>query len=180
MKIEDYLKYLSSESIGGGASISCGNAFGMDSFELPKKKKIIRRGIYPKRLTEEKGELETGMQRAMIDFDGTIHKYSKGYQDGSLYDEPFDGAKEFIDWLKSEGYQIVIFTTRASKTNDQETGGNHKKEILKIENYLKEHNIHYDLITAEKLAANFYIDDRAIHFVNWKSVKDEVKKRMNL
>jgi ribonucleotide monophosphatase NagD (HAD superfamily) len=135
---------------------------------------------YLQYISEDKGKLETGMLRAMIDFDGTIHKYSKGYQDGTIYDEPFDGAKEFIDWLRSKGYQIVIFTTRASKTNDQETGGNHKKEIIKIENYLKEHEIHYDLITAEKLAANFYIDDRAIHFNNWKSVKDEVIKRMNL
>jgi len=170
MKIEDYLKYLcSSESM-----------FAMDSFELPKKKKIIRRGIYPKRISEQKGELETGMKRALIDFDGPIHKYSQGYKDGSLYDKPPEGTKEFIDWLKDKGYQIVIFTTRASKTNDYETGGNHKKEIIKIQKYLKEHEIHYDLITAEKLAANFYIDDRAIHFNNWKDVADEVKKRMNL
>lgn len=135
---------------------------------------------YLQYLSDSKGELETGMLRAMIDFDGTIHKYSKGYQDGTVYDEPFEGAKEFIDWLRSKGYQIVIFSTRASKTNDQETGGDHKKEIIKIENYLKEYDIHYDLITAEKLAANFYIDDRAIHFNDWKSVQDEVKKRMNL
>ena len=91
-----------------------------------------------------------------------------------------DEKEKFIDWLKSKGYQIVIFTTRASKTNDEETGGDHKKEILKIENYLKDNEIHFDLITAEKLAANFYIDDRAIHFNNWKSVKNEVTKRMNL
>jgi hypothetical protein len=133
-----------------------------------------------KGMSESKGELETGMLRALIDFDGPIHKYSKGYKDGSLYDEPSEGAKEFIDWLKGKGFQIVIFTTRASKTNAQETGGNYKKEIIKIENYLKEYDIHYDLITAEKLAANFYIDDRGIHFDNWKSVKDEVIKRMNL
>jgi hypothetical protein len=169
MKLEDYLEQIqSSESI-----------FPMDSFETPRKKKVIRKYIYPKKLTE-KGELETSLRRAMIDFDGPIHKYSKGYQDGSLYDEPSEGTKQFIDWLRNNGFEIVIFTTRASKINDAETGGDHKKEILKIQNYLDDYGIHYDLITAEKLAANFYIDDRAIHFNNWKSVKDEVTKRMNL
>ena len=134
-----------------------------------------------KGINEKKGELESGILRALIDFDGPIHKYSKGYKDGSLYDEPSEGAKEFIDWLKSNGYQIVIFTTRASKTNDEDVGGDHKKEILKIENYLKDNEIHFDLITAEKLAANFYIDDRAIHYDNnWDAVKSEITKRMNL
>ena len=75
---------------------------------------------------------ESGILRALIDFDGPIHKYSKGYTDGSLYDRPSDGTKEFIDWLKSKGYQIVIFTTRASKTNGEEMGQDYKKEILKI------------------------------------------------
>lgn len=168
MNLQDYLEQIqSSESM-----------FAMDSFELPKKKKVIRKYIYPKRLGEQK--LEMGINRALIDFDGPIHKYSKGYHDGTIYDDPQDGAKEFIDWLKGKGYEIVIFTTRASKTNSAELGGDYKKEILKIENYLKHYNIHYDLITAEKLAANFYIDDRGIHFNNWKSVKDEVTKRMNL
>lgn len=172
MKLEDYLKQLqSSESM-----------FAMDSFELPKKKKVIRKYLYPKRLSEQnKYELESGIHRAMIDFDGPIHKYSKGYLDGTLYDEPSDGAKEVIDWLKSEGYQIVIFTSRASKTNAMEQGGDHKKEILKVESWLKDNDIYYDLITAEKLAANFYIDDRAIYYNNnWDAVKNEVTKRMNL
>jgi hypothetical protein len=29
-----------------------------------------------------------------MDFDGVIHKYSKGWLDGSIYDEPMEGAKE--------------------------------------------------------------------------------------
>jgi hypothetical protein len=116
----------------------------------------------------------------MIDFDGPIHEYSKGYNDGILYGKPSEGSREVIDWLKSKGYEIVIFTSRASKTNGLENGGDYKKEILKVESWLKDNDIYYDLITAEKLAANFYIDDKAIHYNNWDTVKNEVTKRMNL
>ena len=166
MNIEDYLQYLyKSESM-----------FPMDSFSLPRKRKILRKDIYPKKLQEQK----KFTKRVLIDFDGPIHRFSKGVQDGTLYDRPSDGVREVIDWLKKIGYQIVIFTSRATKTTAKEVGGNHKDQISKVKQYLKKHNIHYDLITAEKLAAAFYIDDLAINYNNWKSVKREVIKRMNL
>ena len=31
-----------------------------------------------------------------VDFDGFIHKYSKGWHDGSIYDEPVEGAAEAL------------------------------------------------------------------------------------
>ena len=31
-----------------------------------------------------------------IDFDGVIHKNSKGYYDGTIYDEPVEGSLEAI------------------------------------------------------------------------------------
>jgi hypothetical protein len=170
MNIEDYLEHIQrSESI-----------FPMDSFSLPKKKKSLRKYDYPNRLGEQNQSLRKIKKRAMIDFDGPIHRYSKGPQDGSLYDRPSDGAKEFIDWLKEKGYEIVIFTSRASKTSAKEFGDDHNRLISNVKNYLKKHRIHYDLITAEKLAAEFYIDDLAIHYNNWNSVRREVIKRMNL
>ena len=166
MNIEDYLQYLQkSESI-----------FPMDSFSLPRKKKVIRKYIYPKRLREQK----KFKKRVMIDFDGPIHRFSKGVQDGSLYDRPSDGVREVINWFRKMGYEIVIFTSRASKTTAKEHNDNVNKHIANVKDYLEKHKIHYDLITAEKLAAEFYIDDLAIHFDNWDSVKREVIKRMNL
>ena len=165
MNIERYLEFLQrSESI-----------FPMDSFSLPQRKKVIRKYIYPKKIREQK-EFK---RRVLIDFDGPIHRYSKGVQDGSIYDIPSEGVKEFVDWLKNQGFEIVIFTSRASQQSGKEVGYNHKEQVSKVKDYLEKHKIHYDLITAEKLAADFYIDDLAIHFNNWKSVKREVIKRMN-
>ena len=119
-------------------------------------------------------------KRAMIDLDKTIHKYSKGHEDGTIYDEPFEGARDAINWLKDNGYEIVIFSTRASQGNASEMGGDQKREIGKIEAWLKHHDIYFDRVTADKIAADFYIDDKAIpiHNGNWDAVLKVIKKRM--
>lgn len=166
MTLDRYLKELQSDEAVG--------SFAIDSFPEKKKKKKreIIRTIYPNENTELK------FRRAMIDLDGTIHKYSKGFLDGAIYDEPFKGAKETIDWLKNQGYEIVIFTTRASRENALATGDDLEKQIANIETWLTDHGIYYDRITAEKIAADFYIDDRAITIRNgdWDAVFKEVKK----
>jgi len=165
MKVSDYLEKLqqSDESI-----------FPMDSADdgkTKKKKKPLK--YYVENNSKHK-------KRAMIDLDGTIHKYSKGWQDGTIYDDPFNGAKETIDWLRKMQFEIIIFSTRASKENAEEMGGDHLIEINKIENYLKDHDIYFDKITAEKLGADFYIDDKAIWIENgdWNKVRKEIEKRI--
>lgn len=50
-----------------------------------------------------------------IDFDGVIHAYSKGWQDGSCYDKPVFGAFEAIQTLMSSGYSVFVFSTRKPK-----------------------------------------------------------------
>ena len=50
-----------------------------------------------------------------IDFDGVIHKCSKGFYDGTIYDEPIAGSLKAIKKL-SEKYKIVIFTCKAKKS----------------------------------------------------------------
>jgi len=166
-KILERRKVKDEESVGG---------FAIDSFpEVPqKKKRQIIRTVYPESKDEQLPK------RAMIDLDLTIHKYSKGYKDGEIYDGVFSGAKQVINWLKKQGYEIVIFTTRASEENAEELGGDHEEQIKKVAKWLKDNNIYFDRITGEKLAADFYIDDKAIHIPNgnWNAVLKVIKKRV--
>jgi hypothetical protein len=96
--------------------------------------------------------------RILIDFDGVIHKYSEGWKDGSIYDEPIEGCREFINKLKNSGYTVIIFTARLSHTNDSD-----EQESM-IKNWLSKYDIKVDGITCQKLPAEIYIDDRGLRF----------------
>lgn len=182
MKLETYLKQIqSTDEMAGGVSAAAGigatyDAFpGSDRYKKRKKKQVLR-VAYP----NESVISSTPVNRVMIDLDRTIHKYSKSWQDGSLYDDPIPGAKQVIDWLKSKGYEIVIFTTRASAENAKEHGQDVNEQIEGVENWLSNNEIYYDRVTAEKLNADFYIDDKAIHIKdgNWLDVLKEIKSRI--
>jgi hypothetical protein len=142
--------------------------FPIDSFEKKKKKNVLR-VVYP-----EQSNLSGENKRVMIDFDGVINSYKHGWMDGKLVDEPNLDTKEAIDELHNKGYEIVIFTTRASTSNNVDPPASRLVEDLK--NYLQTYNIYYDFITAEKLPAVAYIDDRAIRFKNWKQVLEDFRK----
>lgn len=104
-----------------------------------------------------------------IDFDGVIHRYSEGWEDGSIYDEPIEGAREAIRRLKRKGFKIVIFTTRLNpKFNEINEGV--RNCYQDIYNWLKKHLIEFDELTNNKPPAIAYIDDRAIRFTNWKDI----------
>jgi hypothetical protein len=47
-----------------------------------------------------------------VDFDGVIHKYSKGWQDGSIYDGEVEGAIDAIHRLTLE-YNVFILSIRS-------------------------------------------------------------------
>jgi len=121
-------------------------------------------------------------KRIMIDLDGTIHKFSKGWNGGDIYDPPFEGSVDAIKWLKNQGFEIIIFTSRASKTNNEKIGGDYLDQLKKIKEWLDEYNVLYDGITADKLSAEFYIDDKAIHIPNgnWDFVVQTIQKRMSV
>src|SRR6185369_8998400 len=46
-----------------------------------------------------------------VDFDGVIHSYENGWQDGSIYGTPTPGALEALRKLM-EDYNVFIFTSR--------------------------------------------------------------------
>ena len=108
-----------------------------------------------------------------MDLDGVVHRYSKGFHDGTLYDVPIAGAIDFIDRMKDK-YEIVIFTARISKHKQRFAKRSKKKDVKK---WLDKHGIHYDIITSDKLPAVAYIDDRAIEFKgDWNYVEKRFKE----
>jgi|TARA_Y100000310_G_scaffold127588_1_gene126717 hypothetical protein len=100
-----------------------------------------------------------------IDFDGVIHKNSKGYHDGTIYDEPVEGSLEAIKKL-SKKHDIVIFTCKAKRDRPDVNG---KTGVMLVGEWLEKHGIRdcVKRITSEKPRAQLYIDDRGYHFENW-------------
>ncbi|HEV2072777.1 MAG TPA: hypothetical protein VGR29_03960 [Thermomicrobiales bacterium] len=107
-----------------------------------------------------------------VDFDGVIHRYSKGWSGGSIYDPPVEGAREALARIHVR-YKIVIFTTRV---NPQMHGA--ESQMDAVHAWLETHGFrrgqHFDEITHVKPPALAYIDDRAIRFTDWESTLDEL------
>jgi len=99
-------------------------------------------------------------KRIMVDFDGTIHKYSKGFYDGSIYDEPFEGVKEALNQLKEKGYEIIIYSARICPDVNED----HEHQMEEMKEWLNRYEIPFDDMTYKKLAADLYIDDRGYRF----------------
>lgn len=107
-----------------------------------------------------------------IDFDGVVHKYSKGWQDGKIYDEPVEGSLEAIITLLERGYKVSVFTTRENtelvKTWIVEK--TYKCKGLQSKPYLFWFDRDEFEVTNKKPPAIAYIDDRGIRFTNWKDM----------
>lgn len=100
-----------------------------------------------------------------IDFDGVVHRYSRGWQDGSIYDPPVPGALEGLRELM-KGEAVFIFTAR---------------DVSAVSSWLLRHGFSirngYDgqfwnergvlLVTNRKFPARAYLDDRAVVFTSW-------------
>lgn len=103
------------------------------------------------------------MKTIAVDFDGVIHGYSKGWQDGSIYDPPVPGAALTLDRLQRAGYRIVIYTTRAADRTINEKW--QEGQLRDVIDYLQRHGIPFDeVFTGEKPIFTALIDDRAVRF----------------
>jgi hypothetical protein len=107
------------------------------------------------------------MQTIAIDFDGVIHKYSKGWNGGVIYDDPVEGAVEaYYELIKN--YNVVIFTAR-------EDTDAVKKWMEKHFDFEKNLGHFYEpIVTNIKPPAIAYIDDRGITFTDWVSTLKEL------
>lgn len=116
------------------------------------------------------GEETKGRATIAVDFDGVIHRYSKGWHDGTAYDEPMDGAEQALKSLMTR-YNVFILSTRQPE-QIQDWMARHMQIPTQIITGDKPFwNVGGVIgITNRKLAAIAYIDDRAVQFSSWEKV----------
>jgi len=112
-----------------------------------------------------------------VDFDGVIHAYSRGWQDGSIYDDPVPGAFDALHSLL-ESYSVIVFTSR--NTTDTAKWLYVKGEFEctidpgpSVE-FWNGRGILF--VTNRKLPAVAYIDDRGIRFESWDQTLVDLKR----
>lgn len=110
------------------------------------------------------------IQTLAIDFDGVIHGYSKGWQDGSIYDKPKPGAKEALQEFLDNGWEVVIWSTRC---NDRTVNGvSQNNQISEMVDWLAKYQIPYSRIHCSegKPLCKLFIDDNAYRFISWQDI----------
>lgn len=106
-----------------------------------------------------------------IDFDGVINKNRKGFHDGTIYDEPIEGAIESIQEI-SKKYEIIIYTFKGHPDRPLVNG---KTGIELVWDWLSEVGISHCIkdVVWGKPNAFIYVDDKGYRFHNWNdTIKD--------
>lgn len=113
------------------------------------------------------------LKTVSLDFDGVIHRYSKGWQDGTIYDPPITASFEMMRLLMIR-HPLVISTVR---------------DIDQVAEWLTEHGgftcvadnghrfwnmLGVVLVTNMKIAAHAYVDDRGVRFQSWAQTMNKL------
>ena len=117
---------------------------------------------------------ENERKNIAIDFDGVIHNFDRGWYDGTCYGKPISGSLEAIKEL-SNTFNVIIFTSKALP--DRPLVNNKTGKQLVVE-WLQKYNIYKYIfeVTYLKPRAEYYIDDKAIHFEgDWNSILNKIK-----
>jgi len=110
-----------------------------------------------------------------IDFDGVIHKCSKGYYDGTIYDDPVHGVAGSLKEI-SKKYSIIVHTCKAKADRGLVNG---KTGTQLVWEWLSKHDLsqYISKVTSEKPRAVCYIDDKSIEFRQWEDCISSLRER---
>jgi hypothetical protein len=120
------------------------------------------------------------MPTICVDFDGVIHAYTKGWYDGTIYDEPIPGALDGLRTLMQHA-AAVIHTTRdaepvAGWLRARNIPAHTEREMAAdgeaVGTFWNRRDI--ALVTNRKLPAVAYLDDRAVRFTTWDQALAEL------
>lgn len=100
--------------------------------------------------------------KVLLDFDGVVHAYRRGWADGTAYDPPMPGAWEAVQSMLCKGYEVVIFSTRDAE---------------QIAPWLDRYGFPPLRVTNVKEPAVALIDDRAVRFEAWPGALNELLSR---
>lgn len=118
-------------------------------------------------------------RRVCIDFDGTLYPFGLLMKPA----KPYPLAAHAVRVLADMGYTIIIFTSRLSKAWHEHEGWDHdeatKEQLEYITAALERDNIPYDYITAEKVPAEAYFDDKAWRVDGKRGLYDAVNLFIN-
>jgi hypothetical protein len=105
------------------------------------------------------------MRTVVLDFDKTLHRYSRGWDDGTIYDPPIPGAVEAANQLAMH-CRLVVQSTRARTEEGRRA----------IATWLRVYGFPPMKITAEKEPATIYVDDRGYRFEgDWELALAEIE-----
>ena len=99
--------------------------------------------------------------KIVIDLDGTICSEEKQFSRSLA--TPIFGAPESLRSLKADGHIIIIYSAR--------TWAEYEMTV----EWLKSHDIPDDQLILGTPQGDFWIDDRAIEFKSWDSVRSRLK-----
>jgi hypothetical protein len=104
-----------------------------------------------------------------LDFDGCLYPFVDVYAAPKPHADMVALAKK----LKRAGFRIVVFTSRLSPTWLDHSGDDYLTQYTYIVGLLERDGIPFDDVTAEKVPAFAYVDDRAIRYNgNGKEIAD--------